>query len=198
MSLRYKCYLFDLDNTLVDTDDIKREALFELGVKNSTTISDIHIRTMAPTKFLRRGSKDLSSYWRVYKNKIKKSAKPITDGLMSVLDDLDSYGMYLGVITASPEKIATAVLRSSGLEKYFGDKIWYSRNKAKTIREVLACFDCDTYDTIYIGDLEKDYIAAQVSNIDFGLALWGCLADDPIIDKVDISLEVPSDLLRLK
>ena len=40
MSLRYRCYSFDLDNTLVDTDDIKREALFELGVKNSAKISD--------------------------------------------------------------------------------------------------------------------------------------------------------------
>lgn len=198
MILRYQCYLFDLDNTLVDTDDIKRRALSELGVKHAATIPDTNIRTMAPTKFLKRVGQDLGSYWKVYQRVIAEMAEPIVEDLISVLDNLDSKGAYLGIITASPMRIAKAVLRSSRLDKYFQDRIWFSRNKVKTIIEALDHIGCAFHESIYIGDREKDYVAARDAGIAFALALWGCLRGDPIIDKVDIRLRQPSDLLRLR
>lgn len=197
MPLKYQCFLFDLDNTLVDTDNIKRETLLELGFSNPTKISDIDIRTKSPTKFLNKVGKDLGTYWKVYKRKVKKSAEPITNDLISALDDLKYHKAEIGIITATPVEVAITVLKASGLYNYF-EKVWFSRNKVNTISKALDYFKCDTNESIYIGDLEKDYLAAQGADIDFALALWGCISDDPIIDDVDILLDKPSGLVKLK
>ena len=202
---KHTCMLFDIDNTLVDTDPIIKSALQACGCSGVEDVSLKDLRTLSPNKLLRKlGSPTtVSKYWRCYREAARSKAQLLNSDIFQVLEMLSNRGVLLGIVTSSKSDIAVTVLNACNIGNFFTGCIvgFGSCTRRKPhgdpILFALEKLNHPTEGTIYIGDAERDALASQEAGVDFGLVGWAQLAsnDDERLYP-DIELTRFSDLLN--
>jgi HAD superfamily hydrolase (TIGR01549 family) len=196
----YKCILFDLDNTVLDTDPVRIAALTACGV-DPKEMSLADLRTLSPLKIIKARGYKLADYWQAYRRNATLARCPV--GMESVLQGIREKGALTGIVTSSPRHIAEEVLKAKGLLDYFVEIVGYRRglrNKphGDPIVEALRALGCKREDAIYIGDNERDFKASQEAGVDFGLALWGIMdSDSELFTWCELQLDKTENLLTL-
>ncbi len=118
--------------------------------------------------------------------------------IVSLIEEMCSRGIKVSVVTSKPRSRADQIINNifdgtRGLILVTPDDLPSKRGKPCPDPLLLACcmLGCDPSETIYIGDMEVDKIAAQRAGIHFVHASWG-YEDLPELDQVWFSS--PKDL----
>jgi HAD superfamily hydrolase (TIGR01509 family) len=154
----YSCVLFDLDDTLVDTQALVRKAWERCG---------------GPS--LPRAEQ---AYRAQYARLVRTEAKLLDPATPRVLAILAERGVRLGVVTSAPRCFAVPILGATGLLRLF-DACLVTRETCgrqkpapHPIRRALELLAHPPSRALYIGDAPDDALASRRCGIHFGLAGW--------------------------
>jgi|TARA_B100001093_G_scaffold518434_1_gene603235 phosphoglycolate phosphatase len=188
-----KLIIFDLDGTLVDSQtDILIANNLTLQKFGYKTISYNKVKSiigqgimgniikslaMQKVKASNQEKQDMYDYFfSYYKKNVYVKSKPYP-GIKNLLKKLQK-NFKLAVCSNKLEKLTKIVLQKSDLKKYFdfvagGDTFKFKKPHPSVLNNVVKKFKINKKDSLFVGDSEHDYHAAQNSKIDFCLKQGG-------------------------
>lgn len=207
--------LFDLDGTLVDSAVDLLNALNVIaareGVKTQSLASIRPVvskggRAMLAVAFADRDAEQrellLQPFLDVYAEAVATHSTPF-DGIAEVLEAIEAAGSRWGIVTNKPHYLALGVVASMGWTSRSaillgGDSL--ARKKPDPDQLLFACekLGVPAEGCIYVGDDERDIIAAGRAGMKSVAALWGYRGahEDPRDWKPDAFAELPLDMIR--
>ena len=188
-----KLIIFDLDGTLVDSQtDILIANNLTLQKFGYKTISYHKVKSiigqgimgniikslaMQKVNASNQEKQDMYDYFfSYYKKNVYVKSKPYP-GIKNLLKKLQK-NYKLAVCSNKLEKLTKIVLQKSDLKKYFdfvagGDTFKFKKPHPSVLNNVIKKFKINKKDSLFVGDSEHDYHAAQNSKIDFCLKQGG-------------------------
>ena len=210
----FRCILFDLDGTLLDTGIGLRKAisytLNSLGLKPLTDaqmqnfigppIFDSLKKTYAMSDT--EATHATALFRDIYRNRFLFEAKPY-DGIIALLRSLRTTNVKLGVATNKPSEYALPLLSHFGLDGYFhymqGNDCTNKLNKADIIRMCLQKLSVyNPSSALLIGDTAHDEVAAKQSGVCFLAVSYGfgyTVSQDKVKDAIAVC-ESPAEIQR--
>lgn len=207
--------LFDLDGTLFDTAPDLANALNQLLIRyHQPPLSYETIRPFAST-----GSPGLlnlafqihtsdptypelrAEFLDIYNNNLTVETTMFA-GMREVLDFIDTQGLRWGVVTNKPVRYAQEILNHYKLNERCaclvgGDMVENSKPAPDSL--LLACkmLDIIPQECVYIGDAERDVLAAKRAGMRCIVALYGYIqdAETPETWQADDYFNHPRDIL---
>ena len=183
---KYKHIIFDIDGTLIDTEEAilqslqdtvreilnkdteKQDLRFALGIPGSVTL-----RTLGITD-TERANVIWNEHLLKYKSRIR-----LFDGIPELLRGLKMNGYRLGIVTSKTRDEYTADFAVPFELSDCFDTVVCVENAARPkpapdpLLAYLNTSGMGTGDVIYIGDTIYDSQCAQNAGVDFALAAWG-------------------------
>jgi N-acetyl-D-muramate 6-phosphate phosphatase len=206
--------LFDLDGTLVDS------AVDLLNAMNS--ILQQQHKPVLPLSALRpvvsKGARamlavafpeldesarlqHLQPFLDCYQAAVTEHSTPFAD-VENVLKQIEASGARWGIVTNKPYYLATEVVQSMGWTDRTavligGDTLPKKKPDPDQLFHACELLNVSTRDCVYVGDDERDIIAAKNAGIKSIAALWGYREadDNPEHWQADVMLHAPIDLL---
>jgi N-acetyl-D-muramate 6-phosphate phosphatase len=207
--------LFDLDGTLVDSAvdllNAVNVILQQMG-RSAVSLSELRpvvskgARAMLAVAFPELSDEQRLSYLQpfldCYQQAVAKHSTPFAD-IDTVLSAIETSGSRWGIVTNKPYYLAKEVMQSMGWTERTavligGDTL--SRKKPDPDQLFHACelLAVQASDCVYIGDDERDVLAAKHAGMKSVAALWGYREahDDPKNWQADVMCNMPLDLLQ--
>lgn len=196
--------IFDIDGTLLDTEDAVLLSLKDVIEENKNQPADINTLRFAlgipgPDALRRLGFDDPVYYNSRWEEKFKNYYDRIRvfDGIQATLTELKKQRYQLGIITSKNKKEFQTDFVPFGLAGYFSIVICAEDTcKHKPFSEPMDRFlqlsGAKPGEAIYIGDTEYDLQCAKGAGVRFALALWGCKTPEGI--PADYFLKKPEDI----
>jgi phosphoglycolate phosphatase len=177
--------VFDFDGTLVDSNEIKTQAFFDVtsGIPNANKIltSILKIQDFGDrykifdylcrelksnNDNLRFNSKLLvEKYTNLCERKILEA--PYIFGTQETLDQLYKLNFKLFISSATPQKELIKIVKQKKIHNYF-EKIYGSpQSKFQHIINIIMDRNCDPSEILYLGDSEVDRTTSLMSNCHF-------------------------------
>lgn len=203
----YHNIVFDIDGTLIDTEEVclkalqklilsrqgrevsMEECLFSLGIPSRKVLPMIGMEC----------TDEILAEWDSYYAEIIDTAKPF-DGVMELLHTLKGCPVKLGIITSRSETEMEYDPNMELLLPYFeviltaSDTTEHKPTPAPML-EYLRRTGAKAEDTLYIGDTVYDCQCAKGAGTAFALATWGAASHEGI--QADHLPAAPLDLLTL-
>lgn len=183
----YKLILFDLDGTIVDTDQMIIATYTELFkiFKNISNPDINHILTFSGPPTFDTMVNEFPEYdphvmEEEYKKRSKKyqikytKAYPYTK---KMLLDLKELNIHVGLVTNKPKQETIWTLNHTGLNDIFEiiicpEDVKNCKPNPEGILLAINHFNVNLEDTLYVGDGERDYLSSKNANIDFAFVNW--------------------------
>lgn len=125
------------------------------------------------------------------------------EGIEPALAAIERAGSRWGIITNKPEALAAALMPLLGWEERCavligGDSLPARKPDPLPLRVAAERMGLDIADCVYVGDDERDIVAARAAGMRSIVALWGYRldGDDPVAWQADAMLDEPADLAR--
>jgi N-acetyl-D-muramate 6-phosphate phosphatase len=205
--------LFDLDGTLLDSaPDMLATANAMLAERGRAAITlDVlrpvvskGSRAMVAVAFpeLEAEARDalIPEFLQRYEALIGRHAV-LFDGVAGMLDALDAAGTAWGIVTNKPEYLARLIVPQLGWQQRCrvligGDTLSERKPHPLPLLEAARRMDIDPATCVYVGDDERDILAAIAAGMPSVAALWGYrLAEDtPLAWGADVMVEEPAQL----
>jgi len=202
--------LFDLDGTLLDsapdflvTLDTMRDArgLLPLEMSALRPVVSKGGLAMLEVAFSHLSIDErkalLAEFLAIYQNLIGNFAR-LFDGVSTLLDTLERHHIIWGIITNKPEYLARLVLPQYNWEHRCkvligGDTLAERKPHPLPLLEAAKRIGISPQSCVYVGDDERDIIAARAVNMSSVAALWGYRlgSDDPHTWQADYLCEQP-------
>lgn len=117
------------------------------------------------------------SFMRHYESNAT-SLTTVFPGAAQALQALSAAGVPLAVCTNKPERIATGILASLGLARYFarvigGDSLPFRKPDPRVVLTLLEAFAARAEDSLLVGDSEVDAATARAAEVPFVLMKHG-------------------------
>ncbi len=193
---RYRTILFDLDGTLVDTAPDLAYALNVLRSRRGLTpLADKLTRPQAShgtQGLLRVGfgvtqeqaefSALREEFLEVYATHLTAHS-PMFPGVVAMLADLEARGLKWGVVTNKPARYTEPLLDHLGLLArascvVSGDTCAQPKPHPAPMLHACKLTASDPGECLYVGDAERDVVAAAAVGIPTLVALYGYLGED--------------------
>ncbi len=210
-----RCVLFDLDGTLLDSaPDFVATCNAMLAARGRAPVDPAQLRPVVS-----KGSRamvgaafpDLDAnarealipeFLQRYEALIGKHAV-LFDGVVELLAALEADGARWGIITNKPEYLARLILPQHGWQARCavligGDSLAERKPHPLPLLHGASLLGMAPAQCVYVGDDERDIIAARAAGMVSVAALWGyrLAADVPQAWQADVLVDDPADLQR--
>ena len=204
---KYKCIIFDLDGTMLDTEKMNMIPLQRL-IKEELSI-DIKYEDLlkyrayaGKTTLKMLGFKDIEasySKWVKYVNEYEDGAK-LYEGFDEVIKGLDENGILCGIASSKMKSQYEIDFLKTGLQSYMKSVILAEDTEnhkphPEPLLKAIEILNIEPKDAMYVGDTFADYKSTKAAGMDFGLAVWGATDLDGL--KADHYLNTPKDILKV-
>lgn len=216
--MKYKCAIFDLDGTLLDSLqgilDAVNLSFKELGYNVQRTYDEAkYFIGAGAIEFARRAMKgqpippekerDVMERFLMNYDRIQKvETKPFKD-TEKMLKSLQKAGYFLAIASNKPQILLDPVVKLLFPDIHFDVALGQRPNKPEKpdpfiIFEIMNKLHLKAEDCIYVGDSEYDYQTAHNAGIDCVICKYGYgFYDQPWIKKVAYQVDSVSDLIKL-
>ncbi|MDV5169432.1 HAD-IA family hydrolase [Photobacterium rosenbergii] len=196
MAMKIKAVLFDLDGTLLDTaPDMADAANRVLADYDQPPLTQQQIQantSMGAKGLLTAGFGNIPAhldimalreeFLRYYEDKICVNTS-LYQGVTALLAQLEEKGIHWGIMTNKPGFLTDMLLpffpellRAKTV--VCGDTLAVAKPHPEPLLHASQQMGVDHRDCIYIGDIEKDMIAAKAANMAGYVAGWGYIGDE--------------------
>jgi len=209
-----KLVLFDLDGTLLDSapDMLAAGNVLRAGQGSAPmTLAELrpHVskgaRAMLAAAFpdLDSSQRDalIPAFLEQYERELARHGSPF-DGIEALLGAIEADGGRWGIVTNKPEYLAKQLMPMLGWESRCailigGDTLPQRKPHPLPLLHAAQALYVDPRDCAYVGDDERDIVAARSADMPSVVALWGyrTAEDDPSEWGGDVMVEAPQDLL---
>ncbi|RKD21815.1 hypothetical protein BEP19_14470 [Ammoniphilus oxalaticus] len=190
--LKYETVLFDLDGTLIDTNElIITTFLHVLGIHlpGQYTRDDIisHMGQTLAEQMGRYGGEELRDTlieaYRDYNLKIHDEYVKEFERVNDTLEQLQSLGVTMGIVTTKQRKTAEMGAKLFGIDQYMNAFVAFESTKKHKpnpdpVLKGIELTAADPQTTIMIGDSQYDIQAAQEAGIDSAGVAWSMKGPD--------------------
>ncbi|VYT82161.1 HAD-IA family hydrolase [Clostridium tertium] len=204
---KYKCILFDLDGTVLNTErmnmvPLQRLIKEELGIEMSYN-EILKFKPYPGIKVMEElGFEDIhASYkkWVKYVNDFEEGAT-LFEGFEEVFEELNDKNIICGIVSSKTRKQYEIDFVQKGLNKYvkcevLADDTEIHKPYPDPLLKAAEILNISPSDCLYVGDTIFDYKATKAAGMDFALALWGADFTEGI--HADYDLKEPKDLLKI-
>lgn len=188
-SKHYKLYLFDLDGTLLDSDEMLRvtfHQLYNLYKPADYVIDDNHILTFSgpqisetlTNEFPDRDLNFMLGEWKKYSSVNYDKYATLYPGAEMLIRKFNKIGVLYGIVTNKHRyatKYAYELLKIDDLNIFTvcADEVEHLKPEPDGIFKAMKHFGItDKKDVVYIGDSIYDYLTARNAGVDFGFVTW--------------------------
>lgn len=204
--MKYKHIVFDIDGTLLDSEQADLSALKRVihelqGEECDTTKLRFALGIPGEVALKRLGFKDTlmaNKLWNRYMKELAYTMR-LFDGIRELIIELSNRGIQLGIVTSKNKQEYATDFIPFGLASYFTtvitvDDCILPKPSAEPLLSYLSKTGANPKDVIYIGDTSYDCECAHNAKIDFGLAMWG----HPSVNSGNIlySFKTPDEILH--
>ena len=206
--------LFDLDGTLLDSaPDFVATLNRMLGERGEPAMSlealRPHVskgaRAMLAAGFPRLDVATreamIPPFLEIYQQELARHGLPF-EGIEPLLQAIESAGSRWGIVTNKPEYLAVQLLPLLGWQRRCavlvgGDTLPVRKPDPQPLLYAALQLGLGAGDCVYVGDDERDILAARAACMPSIAALWGyrLAEDDPETWKADVSAATPHALL---
>ncbi|MFC6331324.1 HAD family hydrolase [Paenibacillus septentrionalis] len=202
----YKTIIFDVDGTLINTEDAvlgslqkllktdynkdvaRSELSFVLGIPGSDSLPKLGIDNIDKA----------NERWNFFMKDFYHSIH-VYNEINILLDTLKKKGLDQGIVTSKTKQELKDDFEPFGLMSYLSyivcaDDTKKHKPNPEPIIKFLEISKAEPSSSIYIGDTIYDFECARDAGVDFGLALWGCKNHENIPAKY--KFEKPLDILK--
>lgn len=205
-----KLIIFDIDGTLINTDQLvinSYQHVFDILNPNYKLTEEEKISLLGPTlisvykKYFDVDFNTFLSLYREYSvNNISIDAK-LYDDVRLTLITLKKLGYHLCVFTSRYRNSALEVLNAFDLTKYFEvmitlDDVKNPKPSGEGIEIILSKFNYDRNQVLYIGDNETDYMAGKEAKVKTALVSWAHGRDNKLLG-ADLIIESYAQFLNM-
>ena len=206
--------LFDLDGTLLDsapdfvaTVNLLRAARGEAALPEQELRPHVSkgARAMLGVAFPRLEAAErealLPEFLAVYRRELARHGAPF-EGVEALLAAIESAGSRWGIVTNKPEYLARQLLPLLSWDQRCavlvgGDTLPVRKPDPLPLQHAAQACGVAVADCAYVGDDERDIVAARAAGMPSVVALWGYRLDedDPMAWLGDVMVESPRELL---
>lgn len=205
--------LFDLDGTLLDsapdmlaTVDAMRASrgLGPMAMETLRPVVSKGARAMTAAAFpdvhADERNQWIPEFLAIYERESGKHGT-LFDGVDAMLRALEDAGSVWGIVTNKPEYLARQLMPMLGWESRCailigGDTLAERKPHPLPLLHAADALGVSPDDCVYVGDDERDIIAARAAQMRSVVALWGYRLheDDPMAWQGDVLVEAPHSL----
>ncbi len=209
-----KLVLFDLDGTLLDSAPDMLAAGNVLRAEHGAapmTLAELrpHVSKGARAMLLAafpdfdNAQRDalIPAFLAQYERELARHGSPF-DGIEALLGAIEADGGRWGIVTNKPEYLAKQLMPMLGWESRCailigGDTLAQRKPHPLPLLHAAQVLYVEPRDCAYVGDDERDIVAARAADMPSVVALWGYRTadDDPSEWGGDVLVEAPQDLL---
>lgn len=184
----YKCIIFDLDGTLLDTSEgVLSSIRYTIREKGYAPLSDEVMRTFIGPPVKRSltaayglGEEEADEATGIFRNRYKNfdlfKAVPY-EGIMELLGQLKEQGYLIGVATLKREDYAVTLLKHFGIAEYCdsicGSDFASKMLKIDVLNKCLRELNLSKDEAVLIGDTASDGTGAGLAGMDFIAVTFG-------------------------
>ena len=143
----------------------------------------------------------IPAFLEIYQQELARHGTPF-EGIEPLLDAIESAGCRWGIVTNKPEYLAVQLLPLLGWQRRCavlvgGDTLPVRKPDPLPLLHAAMQLGLGAGDCVYVGDDERDIIAARAAPMPSIAALWGYRLDDddPATWQADVSAATPQALL---
>jgi phosphoglycolate phosphatase len=143
----------------------------------------------------------LAEFLDIYRQELARHGQPF-EGIETLLGTIETSGSRWGIVTNKPEYLANDLLPLLGWQARCavlvgGDTLPVRKPDPEPLLHAARQAGVDAVDCVYVGDDERDIVAARAAGMPSVAALWGYRLDDddPVTWRADVALESPHALL---
>jgi phosphoglycolate phosphatase-like HAD superfamily hydrolase len=179
-----KLLIFDLDGTIIESNDAKKEVFFEtykeVSADQKKLLEELYRRSGSlPRADLFRQAEIALGRPQLSQERLKELQQEYSAAYASRVDQLtvvkgfDRFYQSLGtkyrfaIASNAPGDEVSDVLKRKKIYDYFGYVAGYPTSKAEAIRTTFKTFDLEPENVLYIGDTEEDRVVCDVFGIRF-------------------------------
>jgi len=209
-----RCVLFDLDGTLLDSAPDMAATVNRMRAARGTgpmPLAELrqHVskgaRAMSAAAFPELNGEVppemITEFLAVYGEELGRHGAAF-DGIEAMLAALEADGARWGIVTNKPEYLARGLMPSLGWERRCGvliggDTLAERKPHPLPLLHAAEAMGFAVADCVYVGDDERDILAARAAGMRSLGALWGYRLqhDDPLTWQADAMAAEPADLL---
>ena len=185
LDLPYRCFVFDFDGTLVQSNRIKRQGFFETAKGLEGAQRELQAILSGPNPGARNhvfeqlvarlGGGNPASLTAAYSRYCQREIArcPEVPGAKALLECLKGDGRAVFVNSGTPENALLAAVKARGYEPYFDGVFGHPSRKAENVLRALEASTATAETCVVIGDGEFDRAAA----VEVGCAFIGVRSD---------------------
>lgn len=206
--------LFDLDGTLLDSAPDMLATVNRM--RDSRGMGPLGLAALRPT--VSKGARAMSSvafpdlsadeiaalvpeFLDIYRQELGRHSHAF-EGVEEMLAALEQAGTVWGIVTNKPEYLAREVVPQLGWQSRCavlvgGDTLAERKPHPLPLLHAAQALGMPADQCVYVGDDERDIVAAQAAAMPSVAALWGYRldGDNPIAWRGDVMIDAPRDLL---
>lgn len=198
--MKKKSVIFDMDGTLVNSSvtlanaiNYVREQLYLPRLKSEDILSRVNDHSINPAEyfyksksFLPAHEKWFSEYYSAHHGRELE----LYDGIEEMILELKNREFKIAIATNAYRRSALESLTHLGIVEYFDsvvcfDDVGKGKPEPDMLYKILEDFSIESHEAIFIGDGERDKMAADNANMDFIMVNWGFTDHHDAISSVE-------------